>query len=74
MVEGRPREILRVVEIGRLQFLPVPEDDGLFHVSVPLGMFEILPAEKCQSLVAGRRAGERAALVLIFAPASHSLA
>jgi hypothetical protein len=35
MIEGRPREILRVVEIGGLQFLPVPEGDGLFHVSVP---------------------------------------
>ena len=35
MVERRTREILHVVEIGGLQFLPVPENDGLFHVSVP---------------------------------------
>jgi predicted ATPase with chaperone activity len=35
MVERGAREILHVVEIGGLQFLPVPENDGLFHVLGP---------------------------------------
>jgi hypothetical protein len=49
VVKRRPREILQAVEIGGLQLLPVPEDNGLFHVSVPSArMSENLAAELCQ--------------------------
>jgi len=35
MIDRGAGEVLHVVQVGGLQFLPVPEDDKLFHVSVP---------------------------------------